>query len=269
MIFNLSVPAKKAAGMTASLTPKGGVTYTNGLSGLDAATVSLAAQAISGNGGITSTTSAVYVDSGDVHRKISIGDQVTLALGSVEYAFDIIGFNHDTLTDSAAYGAATATGKAGMTLQMHGLTAERYTMNIENTNVGGWRSCNMRTVTLPALKGSLPADWQSIIKAVNKISSAGNVSASLDTTSDMCFLLAEIEVQGSVTYSFTGEGTQYAYYAVGNTTVKNIPSGSARPWSLRSPYRNGDLGWCQVAVGGTADYTGGSATRWDAIAFCV
>lgn len=268
MIFNLTTPPRSRA-MTASLTPKSGVAYTNGLAGLDAATVSLAAQAISDNLEITRTTSAVYVDSGDVHRKISIGDQVTLALGSTEYVFDIIGFNHDTLTDSAAYGAATATSKAGMTLQMHGLTADEYTMNIENTNVGGWISCNMRTVTLPTLRSSLPAEWQSIIKAVNKVSSAGNASASLDTTSDMCFLLAEIEVQGSITHSFAGEGTQYAYYAAGNTAVKNIPDGGARPWSLRSPYNGGELGWCQVGVKGAADYTGGSAPRWDAIAFCV
>lgn len=267
MIFNITAPPGRAA-MTASLTPKSGVTYTDGLAGLDAATVSLAAQAISGNAEITGTTAAVYVDHNDMHRKISVGDQVTLALGSVEYAFDIIGFNHDTLTNSAAYGAVTATGKAGMTLQMHDLLPDKYTMNIENTNVGGWTSCNMRTTTLPTLESSLSAEWQSIIRAVDKISSAGNKSASLETTSDRCFLLAEIEIHGSITCSFAGEGTQYAYYAAGNSKVKSIAAG-ARPWSLRSPYNASTLGWCQVSTAGAADSTGGSANRWDAFAFCV
>ena len=81
---------------TASLTAQSGVTYTDGLSGLDAETVSIFGEAISNNRAITNTTSTVYIDFGSVHRKIDIGDQVTLALNGTNYAFYVIGFNHDT-----------------------------------------------------------------------------------------------------------------------------------------------------------------------------
>ena len=115
MIFNLSMPVLKPKGPTASLTAQSGVTYTNGISGISAEKMSLYAEAISNNASITNATSVVYLDDGVNHYKVSIGDQVTLALNGTNYTFDVIGFNHDTLTTAAAYGANTVTGKAGIT----------------------------------------------------------------------------------------------------------------------------------------------------------
>ena len=57
MIFNLSTPAVKAKGPTASIDPQSGASYTNGLSGLEADVVSLLSAAISENNGITNETS--------------------------------------------------------------------------------------------------------------------------------------------------------------------------------------------------------------------
>ena len=163
MIFNLSMPVLKAKGPTASLTAQSGVSYTNGLNGLEADVISLFSAAISNNINITNETSVIYLDNGDIHRKVSIGDQVTLSLNGTNYYFDVIGFNHDTLTTSTAYGAATKTGKAGITFQMHDLFATYYPMNSSNTNSGGWKSSNMRTSTMASMKGYLPAAWQTAI----------------------------------------------------------------------------------------------------------
>lgn len=232
---------------SASLTPKSGVTYTDGLSGLSPAVLSLMSAAISNNRDITNTTTTVYVDYGDIHRKIDVGDQVTIALNGVNYAFDVIGFNHDTLTTSTAYGATTQTGKAGITFQMHDLFATTYVMNSTNTNVGGWKGSLMRTSTMATMKGYLPAAWQTAIKPVNKASGLGGGSSSgTETVSDSCFLLAEIEIFGSTTYSVSGEGTQYAYYKAGNTVVKNI-DGSAGAWRERSPRPGSEAAFCIVA----------------------
>ena len=143
----------------ASLTAQSGVSYTNGLNGLEADVISLFSAAISNNGAITNTTSTVYIDFGSVHRKVKVGDRVTLSLNGTNYAFDIIGFNHDTLTDSVAYGEETATGKAGITFQMHDLFATRYEMNSQQTNKGGWKSSDMRTSTMATMKGYLPDEW--------------------------------------------------------------------------------------------------------------
>lgn len=272
---NYKAPSNKTVAITASFKPTAsttatsGVTYTDGLSGLDAETVSLFGEAISNNSAITNTTSTVYIDFGSVHRKIDIGDQVTLALNGTNYTFDVIGFNHDTLTTAAAYGANTATGKAGMTLQMHDLFATTYQMNSSNTNSGGWKSSAMRTSTMATMKGYLPDEWEAIIKPVNKASGTGGGSSSgTETVSDSCFLLAEIEIFGSTTYSVSGEGTQYAYYKAGNSKVKN-KSGSAGNWWERSPRSGNSSFFCYVYSIGSANFNLASSSFGVAFGFCV
>ena len=269
MIFNLSMPVLKPKGTTASLTAQSGISYTNGLNGLESDVISLFSAAISNNSDITNETSIIYLDNGDIHRKVSIGDQVTLSLNGTNYAFDVIGFNHDTLTDTAAYGEETATGKAGITFQMHDLFATTYKMNSTNTNSGGWKSSDMRTSTMATMKGYMPAAWQAAIKPVNKASGLGGGSSSgTETVSDSCFLLSEIEIFGSTTYSVSGEGTQYAYYKAGNSKVKK-KNGTMYSWWGRSPDSDDILGFFSVVGGGTASNGGASSNRGVAFGFCV
>ena len=254
--------------LEASTTPKPGVSYTNGLGGLTAENVSQFAAVISNNSDITNETSTVYIDFGNVHRKVSVGDQVTLALNGTDYTFDVIGFNHDTLTTSTAYGATTKTGKAGITFQMHDLFATTYQMNSSATNSGGWKSSAMRTSTMATMKRYLPAAWQTAIKPVNKVSGTGGGSSSgTETVSDSCFLLAEIEIFGSTAFSVSGEGTQYAYYKAGNSKVKN-KGGSAYDWWNRSPRSGRSDNFCWVYNGNVssnpADWREGVA-----FGFCV
>lgn len=270
MIFNLSMPMLKPKGPTASLTAQSGVSYTNGLNGLEADVISLFSAAISNNSDITNETSVVYLDNGDIHRKVSVGDQVTLTLNGTNYTFDVIGFNHDTLTTSTAYGEETATGKAGITFQMHDLFATTYVMNSSNTNSGGWKSSAMRTSTMATMKGYLPAAWQTAIKPVNKASGTGGGSSSgTETVSDSCFLLAEIEVFGSNRYSVSGEGTQYAYYKAGNSNVKT-KGGSANYWWERSPCSGNSINFCRVNSNGNSNNKGNAiGSAGVAFGFCV
>lgn len=264
MIFNLSMPVLKPKGPTASLTAQSGISYTNGLNGLEADVISLFSAAISNNSAITNETSVVYLDNGDMHRKVSIGDQVTLSLNGTNYAFDVIGFNHDTLTTSTAYGANTKTGKAGITFQMHGPFATTYSMNSSKTNVGGWKSSAMRTSTMATMKGYMPAAWQTAIKPVNKASGTGGGSTSgTETVSDSCFLLAEIEIFGFTKYSVSGEGTQYAYYKAGNSKMKD------GAWWERSPHSGNSSYFCYVYNNGAAAYSYADYSDGVFFGFCV
>ena len=259
-------------GPKASLTPTSGVTYTEGLAGVEPAEISSYAQAISNVIGVTNDTTAMYIDYGDVHRKISIGDQVTIGVNNVNYAFDVIGFNHDDLTDSMAYGKVTATGKAGMTLQMHDLYSSTYAMNSSNTNSGGWKSSVMRTSTMVTMKGYLPTTWQTAIKPVNKASGTGGGSSSgTETVSDSCFLLAEIEIFGSVIYSVSGEGTWYAYYKTNNTDSNRVKkrNGSAYAWWMRSPYARANIDYCRIAANGSASLEYADTAIGVSFAFCI
>ena len=253
----------------ASLTPTSGVTYISGLSSIEPAKLTILSQAISNNGDITSETNTVYVDYKTTHVKIDIGNQVTIALNGMNYTFDVIGFNHDALTNANAYGKTTATGKAGITFQMHDLFATLYEMNSSHTNVGGWKNSAMRTSTMATMKSYLPSAWQTVIKPVNKASGTGGGSTSgTETVSDSCFLLAEIEMFGSTTYSVSGEGTQYAYYKAGNSKVKNM-SGSASHWYERSPRSGYTQDFCMVSKYGDASASNGTLHPGTAFAFCV
>ena len=182
-----------------------------------------------------------------------------MLINGTNYRIDIIGKNHDDLSDG--------TGKAPLTFQLHDCYATTYPMNPTNTNVGGWRDCQMRTQTMPALKALLPADVQAGIRAVNKLTSAGNESSSIVTTSDELFLLSEIEIFGSTDYSYAGEGTQYDYYQAGNSKVKNL-SGSALGWRERSPNSGNSIAFCRVNSYGDADALGASNSYGVAFGFC-
>ena len=253
---------------TASTSAKSGVNYTTGISSLTAEKMSLYAEAISRNSAITNTTSTVYIDDGASHYKISVGDSINIAINGTSYAFKIMGFNHDTLTSSTAYGSATATGKAGMTLQMADCLAGKAQMNSSNTNSGGWENCAMRKSNMATYLSQLTSAWQNAIKQVNKLSSAGSQSTTIKTTADKLFLLSEVEIFGSTTYSVSGEGTQYAYYKAGNSKVKNA-SGSASLWWERSPFASYATGFCCVPGGGDAYYGGASGSGGVAFGFCV
>ena len=242
--------------------------YTPGISGLTAEKMSLYGEAISRNSAISGTTSTVYIDDGANHYKISVGDSINIAINGTAYAFKVMGFNHDTLTSSTAYGSATATGKAGMTLQMADCLAGKAQMNSSNTNSGGWENCAMRKSNMVTYLSQLTSAWQNAIKQVNKLSSAGSQSTTIKTTADKLFLLSEVEIFGSTSYSVSGEGTQYAYYKAGNSKVKNV-SGSANDWWVRSPSASYATGFCYVGSNGGARYANASYSSGVAFGFCV
>ena len=127
----------------------------------------------------------------------------------------------------------------------------------------------MRTSTMATMKGYLPDDWEAIIKPVNKASGTGGGSSSgTETVSDNCFLLAEIEIFGSTTYSVSGEGSQYAYYKAGNSKVKK-KSGGADYWWERSPYSGSSSYFCRVGSDGGAGNRYASSNYCVAFGFCV
>ena len=197
--------------------------------------------------------------SGNADSIWSVGDKKTVNIGGTNYQFQIIGFNHDT---------KTAGGKAGITFQMVDCMNTKGQMNSSNTNSGGWTSCEMRTSVLNSIFSSLPADLQNVIKAVNKLTSAGNQSATISTTSDKLFLLSEVEIFGSTTHSVSGEGSQYAYYKAGNSKVKKA-NGSVSYWWERSPLRENRARFCYVSDNGYTDNATADNSFGVSFGFCV
>ena len=196
--------------------------------------------------------------SGSVPDSWVVGNSKTMTINGTDYQIDIIGKNHDTYT---------AGGTAPLTFQLHDCYGTRYAMNSSNTNSGGWTSCAMRSTHLPAILALMPSEVQAGIKEVNKLTSAGSQSSTINTTADKLFLLSEIEIFGSATYSKAGEGTQYDYYKAGNSRVKKF-DGSAIGWWERSPYGISSSHFCIVARGGSTHYYYADEAYGVAFGFC-
>lgn len=196
--------------------------------------------------------------SGSVPASWVVGNYKNMTINGKAYRIDIIGKNHDTYA---------AGGTAPLTFQMHDCYGETKQMNSSNTNSGGWTNCAMRSTHLPAILNLMPAEVKAAIKEVQKKTSAGSQSSGIQTTNDKLFLLSEIEIFGSTTYSFAGEGTQYAYYQAGNSKVKNL-SGSANYWWERSPNSSDSTAFCHVNSNGSANADDASNSRGVAFGFC-
>lgn len=188
-----------------------------------------------------------------------VADQKPMTINGVDYQIDIIGKNHDDYSDGS--------GKAPLTFQLHDCHTKIYKMNSSGTNNGGWTSCDMRSTHLPAILALMPTEVQNGIREVNKLTSAGNQSTTINTTADKLFLLSEIEIFGSVRYSKSGEGTQYDYYKAGNSKVKKF-NGSAYYWWERSPYGSDSTLFCLVFRNGNAFYDVASNAFGVAFGFC-
>ena len=185
----------------------------------------------------------------------NVGDRCNMTINNSTYAIDIIGKNHDDYADGS--------GKAPLTFQMHTCYATEYKMNNSGSNTGGWADCLLRTTGgFKIIKSKMPAEVVAALKAVTKKTTAGGASSAIDTTEDTLFLLSEIEVQGTRTFSYPGEGTQYAYYQTAANRKKN------RAWYLRSPRISSTTCFCRTGWSGEADWSVASEVDGIAAAWC-
>lgn len=191
-----------------------------------------------------------------------VGDQKAMTINGTDYLIDIIGKNHDVYSDGS--------GTAPLTFQMHYVYDTKYKMNSAISNTSGWTDSGMRKTNLPAILALMPDVIQAGIKEVNKKTSAGNQSTTINITADKLFLLSEIEYFGKVSYSKSGEGEQYAYYAAGNNRKKTTTAGnSSNSWE-RSPDGRNSKQFCMVDTGGIglANTYNANGTYGVAFAFC-
>ena len=196
---------------------------------------------------------------GMAQQFFKVGDSKTVNIGGTNYEVQIIGFNHDDNVSG---------GKAAYSFQLVDCLNQTQQMNTSNTNTGGWNGSAMRG-RMSTYKSQLPAALRNVIKTVKKKSGTGGGSSSgTQQTNDDLFLLSEIEIFGTTTYSVAGEGTQYEWYKAGNSRIKKV-NGSAGSWWERSPYSGNTNNFCLVGSSGNA--ATGNASNGDGVSFgfCV
>lgn len=196
---------------------------------------------------------------GMAQQFFKVGDSKTVNIGGTNYEVQIIGFNHDDKVSG---------GKAAYSFQLVDCLNQTQQMNTSNTNTGGWNGSAMRG-RMSTYKSQLPAALRNVIKTVKKKSGTGGGSSSgTQQTNDDLFLLSEIEIFGTTTYSVAGEGTQYEWYKAGNSRIKKV-NGSANYWWERSPF-SGDAGYfCSVSGSGSATNSYAYSSFGVSFGFCV
>lgn len=196
---------------------------------------------------------------GMAQQFFKVGDSKTVNIGGTNYEVQIIGFNHDDKVSG---------GKAAYSFQLVDCLNQTQQMNTGNTNTGGWNGSAMRG-RMSTYKSQLPAALRNVIKTVKKKSGTGGGSSSgTQQTNDDLFLLSEIEIFGTTTYSVAGEGTQYEWYKAGNSRIKKV-NGSAYGWWERSPCSGDTYGFCFVVSSGSAYYYGAYSSYGVSFGFCV
>ena len=196
---------------------------------------------------------------GMAQQFFKVGDSKTVNIGGTNYEVQIIGFNHDDKVSG---------GKAAYSFQLVDCLNQTQQMNTSNTNTGGWNGSAMRG-RMSTYKSQLPAALRNVIKTVKKKSGTGGGSSSgTQQTNDDLFLLSEIEIFGTTTYSVAGEGTQYEWYKAGNSRIKKV-NGSANTWWERSPYSGDASFFCGVGSSGNAAYSAAGNSNGVSFGFCV
>ncbi len=184
---------------------------------------------------------------------------ITMTDGEEIYA-QIADFDHDYRIDGKT--------KIPLTLVMEDCFKATQKMNNSDTNAGGWENCVFRTVTLPSLRNKFPEEWRAIMTTCQKKTSAGSQSSVINTTNDDLFLLSEVEIFGTTTYSFAGEGDGYPIFTDANSRVKRV-NGAAATWWERSPNTGNSANFCRVAAAGAVAYSNASYAYGIALGFCV
>ena len=243
------------------------------------AELSTIAQLISSNTNITSDTAEVTVTLNGETKTLGVGDTASVDGKTVR----ILGFNHDPLTDSNAYGTKTGTEKAGISFEYVDFVTYDSAMNPNNNNTNGWAAMPLRTTLNGTVYESLSI--KNYIKAVNKEYITTYNTGAKSTCSDKLWLLSCGEIwdngyNGGNTrgYAMATEDSQYKYYKtnLGSTSYSNSTNVTKKPntsssyyWWLRSPLYGSSYSFCMVNSSGLCDGDGARSTDGVAPGFSI
>jgi hypothetical protein len=208
---------------------------------------------------VSALISANNMTSADVEANFGwkIGDTISYQRTTGENVeMRIIGFNHDDKSDGS--------GKAGITLETV-VAIVMAKMANSSTNAGGYPASLMKTTTLPAIKATLPTEWQNVIKMVDKKSANGGSTnyTEIITTSEDLFVLSENEVSGKNQYSLPEvEGTRYELY-------KSKPFKRSVTYWTRTPVYINTKAFVVVNDDGSINGNGAANRNYTPFAFCI
>lgn len=194
-----------------------------------------------------------------------IGDGKDEVIEGETLTFAILDFNHDDKADGS--------GKAPITMGMPQLMAKTQQMasSAVNANAGGYTASLVYSY-LSDLFDKFPEELKSVIVEVNKKTSAGEQSTTIDTNAMNLFPFSEIEIMGSASSSVAGEGTQYPYYSTTSNRIKKLANGTgnAQSYWTRSPWKKSNNGYVYIESSGIVSALMGNTNNLGiSFGFCI
>ena len=126
---------------------------------------------------------------------------------------------------------------------------ERYVMNDDATNRGGWRDCKMRRHLRDEFFALLPDDLQAVIK---ERTIKQKLNGNIVTTQDKLWIMSHVEIFGG-TYETDIDDVQFEWFKDRRNRIKFF-NGEPYYWWGRSPRYGSAARFCFVGTSGNADY---------------
>lgn len=141
---------------------------------------------------------------------------------------------------------------------------ERYVMNDNATNRGGWRDCKMRSHLRDEFFALLPDDLQAVIK---ERTIKQKLNGTIITTQDKLWIMSHVEIFGG-TYETDIDDVQFEWFKDRRNRIKFF-NGEPYYWWERSPHYGTTAFFCLVYTSGYANYDTADRSRGVAPAFII
>ena len=169
------------------------------------------------------TTIAKVASQGIGSRYWKVGDSKPLVINGNTYTVNILGFNHDTLSNGSTN---------NITFGLKQLESSQK-MNNRDTVDGGFYNSDLYSYLNNDVYNALPLELRGQVKSTKKAYGIP-YSSNVLTNNMKLFLFSEIEVYGTTEYSHGGEGKLYDYFKTTSNRIKSFLNGNKDGWWLRS-----------------------------------
>ena len=202
--------------------------------------------------------------SGKASQVWNVGDTKTFMFQTKVCHAQIIGFDHDDVSDPASYGRE----KAGITFQLVELPGSAFALNTMEGNKNPYVSSQVHGQLVSWFNNSIDTVVKNFIVTVNK--EYEPTYSTTDSSAENLFVLSEPEYRGSKSLGAQNIGLQYAYYAAGNSRKKYTPAGTAGSHWTRSRKKSSTTDFVYIESDGSYDsYNSRAVNCYCPFAFCV
>ena len=207
-----------------------------------------------------------YANAGTIGNHYVVGDTKKVTIDGIDYYAQLAGINKDTLSSDGTT-KANSTWLLKTVLSISSGAGNSKRMNESNTTVGGWAETEMRNTTLPAIFQTFPANLQSAIKSVNKVSYRFE-DTSEQITADKLWIPSSQEVNPTSNLKETTGVTYDGVFTNNNASRKRTYNNGGRSnWWLRSACTADSFGL--VSANGGVDYINANRTQGVILGFCI